>query len=60
MKIFKIISLISEGSKKIEKIRADGKITVDELIDLVRWALVKLEVSNIVLIKEDGKQIGLV
>ena len=56
MKIFKIIGLITEGQKKVAKIREDGKITVDEVVELVRWAFKKLGIDDVVLIKEDGKE----
>ena len=60
MNIFKIIGLISEGQKKVAKIREDGQITVEEVIELVRWAFIKLEINDVVLIKEDGKRESLV
>lgn len=56
MNIFKIFGLITEGKKRVDKIRADGKITVEEVVELVRWAFRKLDINDVVLMREDGKE----
>ena len=54
MKYWKYWKLLKSVPARIEQIRMDGKITVDEVINLVQFIFAELGIDNVVLIDEKG------
>lgn len=53
MKYFRMFMVVM---KEVNKIRADGKVTVDECVQLVRVILGEFGLNQVVLINQDGSE----